>query len=324
MKRKTLISIASILVGTTLFAACTETNNKVSFKHYWYRDSSIATASVETLVYNVSFEAGTGISDDEYTLDYNNGKYTTKLSLINDDGTEFYRYETELTVDVTYIYGDATFTAQDSVKTSVDFEKSVTLAPIKSHKEIVSHSPLSGAGATVNDCYTKYDYVVDVTYNGVNGSVVVDNRAADNDDVSSVAFEIEDSDDYTYLDNEQLLFALRGINPSEKSAPELLVYAPFTKAVQSIKASFGSKVEGEKFKFTTKGETEATEKTISYYPVSLSIDANSPGATQTIKVATHGDPKTNEWRNVILEIQTPISYSLGTLTYKLVSAEFSE
>ena len=325
MKRKTLISIASVLVGTTLFASCTDMNNKVSFKQYWYRDSGIVTLSSETLSYKVDFEAGTGLSGDNgYALSYNNGNYTTKLSLVSENGKEFYRYETELSIDVSYIYKNETFTAQDSVKTSVDFEKDVALTPIQSHKELINHSPLSTAGATVNDCYEKYDYTVDITYNGAGGTVVVDNREIDTDNTTPTAFEIEDSDDYTYLDNEQLLFALRGINPSEKSAPSLLVYAPFTKAVQSIKASFGSKVEGEKFKFATKGETEATEKTINYYPVSISIDSKSPGATQDLKIATHNVSKTNEWRNVVLEMKVPISYSLGTLTYKLVSAEFSE
>ena len=101
MKRKTLLSIASILVGTTLFASCTNTNNKVSFKQYWYRDSATTTLSKETLVYNVSFEAGTGLDSNSYTLNYNNGKYTTTLSLEKDADKEFYRYETELTIDVT-------------------------------------------------------------------------------------------------------------------------------------------------------------------------------------------------------------------------------
>lgn len=324
MKRKTLLSIASILVGTTLFASCTNTNNKVSFKQYWYRNSDTTTESSEILVYNVSYEAGTGLSDDGYTLNYNNGKYTTKLSLCKDENEkEFYRYETELTIDVTYVLSGETFTAQDSVKTSVDFEKSVTLAPIKSHKELINHSPLSVAGATVNDCFTKYDYVVDITYDGAKGNAVVDNRASDTDNVAPFAFEIEDSDKYTYLDNENLLFALRGINPTEKSSPSILVYAPFTKAVQSIKTSFGTKAE-DKFKFAKNGETEATEKSISYYPVSLSIDSKSPGATQDLKIATHNDPKTNGFRNVILEMKVPLSYSLGTLTYKLASAQFSE
>ena len=102
------------------------------------------------------------------------------------------------------------------------------------------------------------------------------------------------------------------------------VYAPFTNAVQTIKASFASKEEGTEFTFKKDAEEEKKSRVINYYPVTLSIDAENPGQSQTAWIAETGNAKDNLYRNVILRLETPISYNLGTLIYELSSAEFSK
>jgi hypothetical protein len=179
---------------------------------------------------------------------------------------------------------------------------------------------LSTAGATVNDCYEKYDYTVDITYNGAGGTVVVDNREIDTDNTTPTAFEIEDSDDYTYLDNEQLLFALRGVNPSINTSPNFQIYAALQNQTQIVNATF-EKVETSKFTFALNGEA-ARERDISYYPVSLSLQQANNGQPQTVWYAKTTDAANNTYRNVMLYMETPVFANNGSLCYKLKKADF--
>ena len=321
MKRKPIISISALAIGVTMLASCASANYKVSFSNYWFEDSDIPTETTEVLTYDVLFDEGQGLSGKNYTLDYSNGVYTTTFKTIEENGKKFYRLESLLTIDVTYTYNGVTSEVlSDRVATRVDFEKDVALTPIQSHKEVLSHSPSQNA-SSLESCYTAIHYAVDVTYNGASGTASIDNLS-DSKPVSNHSFEIEDTDEYNYLDNEQLLFALRGINPAQASTPSFLVYAPFTKAVQTMQASFGSKISGEKFTFKQNGEDTASEKTLDYYSVTLALQEKNPGFSQTVKIATHTNPKANQTRNVILEMKTPLSYNLGTLTYTLNNAQF--
>ena len=129
-----------------------------------------------------------------------------------------------------------------------------------------------------------------------------------------------DTKKYTYLDNEQLLFALRGLDPSSTSAPKFLVYNAFADVVQTIKVSFSSET-GEDFEIVKNGTT--VKDTIPYYSADVSIDSKNPGATQTAWLAKAIDPSVNTYRNVVLRLEAPLSYNLGTLVYKLKSANFS-
>ena len=60
------------------------------------------------------------------------------------------------------------------------------------------------------------------------------------------------------------------------------------------------------------------KKAIEYYPVSISIVDEYPGATQTAWYAKPSDKSSsNTYRNVLLRLETPIFYNLGTLVYEL-------
>ncbi|MBP3434199.1 MAG: hypothetical protein J6K50_02885 [Clostridia bacterium] len=65
MKRKTLLSITSLMLGASVLTACTSTSQKVSFSPYWYKTYNVAPeTTLEQLVYDVSFQAGDGLSND--------------------------------------------------------------------------------------------------------------------------------------------------------------------------------------------------------------------------------------------------------------------
>lgn len=61
---------------------------------------------------------------------------------------------------------------------------------------------------------------------------------------------------------------------------------------------------------------------VSYVPYSLAINDTAPGATQKVWVAETTKAENNEYRNVILKMETPLSFNLGTLVYELSSVDF--
>ena len=317
---KKLLSAIALALCTTTLTACAGVNSKVTFKEFWLEDVGIApNASTETvleeLAYDVTFKKDLGL-DENYTVNYQKGEYTTKLTL----NQGVYRYETSLSIDVTYTVGDKSETMKDSVVSWVEFKKNAKLQPIKSHKEIVCHSPANGGGSKIEDCYAEYDYTVDTTYNenGLGGkSVIVNNDGENKTDPQEQTFTIEDK--YTCLDNEQLLFALRGLSQSTSTA-SVSVYAPFSGVVQAINLSYSSLEKGTEFSFEK--NDVSIKQVINYYPVSVKINAQLPGATQTVWIAETTDAHSNTFRNVILQLETPLSYNLGSLIYKLKSAKF--
>ena len=130
-------------------------------------------------------------------------------------------------------------------------------------------------------------------------------------------FTVEDK--YTYLDNEQLLFALRGISQSTATA-SVSVYAPFSAVVQNVSLTYSTLQKETEFSFKKGGEE--IKQVINYYPVSMKINTKLPGATQTAWIAETTNTHSNMFRNVMLQLETPLSYNLGSLIYKLKSANF--
>lgn len=309
---KKLLSAITLTLCATTLTACASTSEKLAFKEYWLENANVTPPTVlETLEYEVEFKKASGLNDD-YTVDYTEGVYTTKLTL--NEGV--YRYETSLSIKVTYTVDGQSDTKTDSIVSWVEFKKNANLQPIKSHKEIVNHSPRSG-GVTIETCYEEYNYTVDTTYNenGLGGkSKIVNNITSTSDEKT---FTVEDK--YTCLDNEQLLFALRGLSQSTSTA-SVSVYAPFSGGMQSIKLAYDSLQKGTEFEFQ-KGKTQV-KQVVNYYPISVKINAQLPGATQTVWIAETTDAKSNALRNVILRLETPLSYNLGSLIYKLKKANF--
>ena len=92
--------------------------------------------------------------------------------------------------------------------------------------------------------------------------------------------------------------------------------------MQSVSVS-KSNAEKTEFSFMIAGKEEAAAKhDVSYVPYSLAINDTAPGATQKVWVAETTKAENNEYRNVILKMETPLSFNLGTLVYELSSVDF--
>lgn len=324
MKAKKVVLVLAALTVFSSFAACTDVNKKVSFNDYWEKNSMAHGTIDETLEYKVTHEKGAGLDVIGYSLTYGEGKYVTNLK----SQGEGYVYTTSLTMPVTYqLAGDEAETLVDSVTSQVVFARSSNgLRPVSSTKTVVSHTPANGAGISTDTCYALYDFSVVTSYptEGDASSTVtykkytIDEATGEKKEtdplVIASTFDFND-DDYSCLDNEQLLLALRAIS-SSTTMGSFKAYSPFVESMQKIDFNFQAETSA-KFSFLLNGNEAKTD--IAYRPVTLSIDATNPGATQTAWIASLSNAQNNTHRNVMLKLVTPLSYSLGSLVYELVS-----
>ena len=326
MKAKKIVLALAALTAFSSFAACTDTDNKILFYDYWEKNSTAHSTINEKLEYKVTHDRNeAGLDVIGYSLTYGVGSYVTTLK---SQGSG-YVYTTSLTMPVTYQYGtDKAETLTDIVTSEVVFARSNDqLRPVSSKKSVVSHTPHNSAGVSTKTCYSLYDFSIETNYptEGEASSVITYKRYKvdpDNTDqlieadpvVRSSTFAFAD-EDYSCLDNEQLLIALRAI-PSSTTMGSFKVHSPFVQAMQKIDFSFQTETSAE-FSYTL-NDLPATTK-IAYRPVTLTLDEANPGATQTAWIATASNPQNNTYRNVMLKLVTPLSYNLGSLVYELVS-----
>lgn len=313
--KKIALALASILTFSSL-AACGNTDQKIPFYDYWEKDALGSAKVVERLEYKVTHKKDAGLDALNYTITYGEGTYVTTLKA-NSQG---YSYHTELTMDVTFQYGDeAPETVTDKVVTDVIFKRSSNaLQPVSSHKEMESHTPRNSGVNATGDCYLYYNFTVDTTYpeEGKATTVITNNLQDDDNPIKAMESTFSASDKkYSYLDNEQLLLALRAI-PSSVTSTSVKIYNPFIQSKQKIDIAFTAEV-GDSFNFAFNGDTK--DKNITYRPVTLSIDSKNPGGSQTAWIAKMTDAQNNTYGNVMLKLSVPLSYSMGYLVYDLVS-----
>ena len=311
MKSKKIISLLACALSALSLTACTG-DTAAELKNYWEKDVLAPQPILtETLTYAVSFKAESGMNQIGYAFDYANGLYTTVLNK-KTDGT--YEYTTSLTIDITYtLDGQTPVTKQDTVTSYVHFQDANNdLRPISSNKTIHCHTPLSTSQPeTIEDCYLEVYYELSTAYeNGKGTSTTVNKLNADKTETKSFSL----GEKLTYLDNEQLFLALRAISEDTNSV-KFNTYAPFEKALQKTSVSFAKKdEESVKFNISENG-AEASEKTYQYRQATMQLAQDPPGAAKTVWLALNQTRN----RNVILRIETPLSYAFGSLVYELKS-----
>ena len=308
-------------MSLSAFAGCAGANQKIMFEPYWNDNVSSGAIEIdETLTYSVKYDNENVSQLVNYTLDYTDGIYTTHLVGEKVNGELIYTYTTELNINVKFTLGSESKEFTDVMTSEVKF-KFASLQPISSKKEFKSHSPNDGQSVTLKDCYEFYHYAVETTYldDCTGGTTVIKNLDPDHPKDNDYSFEINQAK-LTYLDNEQLLFALRGIRPTTTSA-KVNVYSPFVNTVQKVSISFATE-ETREATFSTDGK-EAKKNNITVRPASIVLDERNPGATQKAFVAKHSEAEgSNKNHNVLVYWETPIAYNLGTLQYNLQSMTY--
>ncbi len=320
MKAKKLTLFLATLLGATSLAACTDSDKTIDFNNYWQYNSLTTGETVnETLTYKVTFEKSAGVDSAGYTLSYGEGSYVATLETAANRTS--YVYKTVLEIPVTYEYKGESKTFEDKITSEVTFlNASNGLRPVVSAKTVVCHTPTNAAEGSLESCFRAYDYTVVNEYaegDTKTGKATVTYNDTEKTHTSSFAFG---KSDYSHIDNEQLLLALRAV-PTTTSTGKIEFYNPFLEANQRANFSFAEAKSGE-FLHTVNG-APLSSKEISYRAVSLTLDSQNPGGTQTAWIATTETTDKNVHRNVMLYLETPLSYSMGVLKYTLVSVQNS-
>ena len=328
-----------LLAPLTLLCACSG-GVPLSFAANWNRntaDSSVSNTR-EELVYEVTFtpsETPVGT----LTAEYDEGTYTTllenkNLTLSDGSSQEGYVYTTKLTISGRFRLGsEVSETFTDTVTSTVSFlSASQRLKPVKSEKEVISTSPVSSSPSSLENAFTTYHYTYDVSYDAgltTATAVYTDLTEYKTEEGETVRRDPETREyditgDTTYLDNEQILFALRGLNLSSAAATFRTinqVMGIVAEVSTSANSSAASSVK-ENVDFTMNGE--AVKQEIDAVEVPLTYLTTPSGQSQTLVYAATTDANSNTYRNVLLRMEVPVLQSLGTLVYTLKEAAFAD
>lgn len=327
MKKRNFACLA-LALPVLAFAGCAAATPRLALSANWYASTDITTAitgTSEKLEYEVTFESS---GTDAYSVSYDAGTYTTTLEDVNrvvwGESIFCYHLTTELRITGRFTVNGETGEDFTDVVTSDVWFMSVRdeLQPIDSVKTVLSHSPYStGAPSSVEDACVVYEYTYKTVYNADCTQATITMEYAQPEELGTVEKTVEVSGDGSFLDNETILFAMRGVSTS--SAASFRTINPVTQQQSGIAMSAAPTVTERTPKFSINGAEEAEHK-MNIYTFSLSYSGNNSGQAQEFAYAAKTDGNTNTYRNVLLEMRVPVLGSLGTLTYSLKNATFND
>ena len=348
MKKKLFAAIALTLSTITL-AACNPMNQTLIFDPNWEKTiiGEAKTASAEELTYLVEHEASSFLQKEFYDVKYcyadgkeKAGVYTTTLQYLTEST---YLYTTTLTMDVTFILASGeSVTKTDTIETEAKFKKAnASLQPIYSKKTVHAHAPRNGEVTALENVYdaegkltqigafVEYDYEFAIAYkDDLSGGTLTRTDLSEHgtlgvkDGKQEIEFSITDKS-YTYLDNEQYLFALRGISSDQLAASSKTVsmYNASLMTMETV-ATTPSTATKTKFELQLNGG-EKTSYEIDYAPLTIKTSNKHADLAQTLWYAKTTGNNNNRFRNVLLKMNVPMHFGLGTLEYTLQQANFS-
>lgn len=318
-----------LLAPLTLLSACSG-GTPLSFTANWYRNTALGGSvndTLEELTYEVSFTPAE--NDSSFSVEYDTGTYTTRLINANialSDGStkEGYIYTTELTISGRYRLGsEVSEDFSDRVSSSVSFLPVTDgLKPVKSEKEVLSTSPIVSLPETLEGAIETYHYTYAVSYDAAltTATAVYTDLNVETPAPETREYAIDGTT--TYLDNEQILFALRGLSLSSVATFRTV------NSVMGIvtEVSTGTSTTGptslkESVDFTMDGTAVKTE--IDAVQVPIIYQSTPSGQQQDLVYAATTDTNNNTYRNVLLRMEVPVLQSLGTLVYRLKEAAFT-
>ncbi len=321
--KKIKIAAVLLLVPVAALCACTGASS-LSFTANWYKNTSITNPSdtYEKLEYKVTFNASS--ASLPLSVEYDEGTYVTELKnemITLSDGTtaEGYVYTTRLTISGRYsLNGETGETFNDSLSSVVKFlSVNKNLCPVESETVVRTTSPVNTSANSFDDAIYAYNYTFAVAYDAELTTASTTYTEIDpetNTSYSPIEKDYDISGDGTYLDNEQIAFALRGLNLSSSGSFRSL--NTVMKSTQTV--SYSPEAVTETVDFEADGEQVSAD--ISAYSVTVSLPA---GQSKTAVYAATTDRSSNAYRNAMLRLESPVIGSLGTLVYTLTKAEFS-
>lgn len=322
MKKLRIAAIATAL-PLVLCAACGAADQSLGLSANWYsntNNTNLAGTS-ETAEYTVTFEPEKENAD--FTAEYTDGVYKTTLRDENISSAEGnplgYHFHTELTVKGRFILkGERGEEFTDTVVSDVWFlSVAEGLRPVRSEKRSDCHVPVAGA-SSVSASSLHYTYSYTTTYTAdLSSATVLFTQTVPEEKSSETVLKLKGRT--SYLDNEQILFAIRGLN----------LQTAFTfrsvNPVQLLPATVqGAAGEGEERKETFSVNGVSEERTVSVAKTSISYTGTYRGGSQVLYYAQRTSPTANAYRNILIRAEVPALESLGTYVYSLKSVTFNE
>lgn len=340
MKKK-LAALALFAAAVFALSACS-TKVTVSLNRNWnYNTTAAYDASFyEQLTYDVRYTESESGSTNGLKYTGLSGTYTVTTQAASyhrqSDGltvAQAYKQTTVLEVSATiadkdgnavYAFGGETGVPADKITSTVWFrDTSDGLAPLESSTEVYSHTP-------VNAAIGVYSYKTSVSYNesGSKAKIAVTDTSSavteESDKISIGAFGDSSynlsklTKSYSCFDNEQLLFAGRGLTFESGSSNKVTVVSA-TGGKQTVTLSCKEIVSSD-YSFLLDGEQ--VSGFISACSVQFSLTGtDNTGVTHSVRYAARNEnASANKYRNLPLLIESPIAYSMGTLSYVLTAA----
>ncbi len=320
--KKRALSALLLAAPLTLACACGGGTPKLALSANWLSNTTNDTVlgTRERLEYAVSF---TPAENDGYSVSYETETATlvTELEGIQyEDYTGVYHLTTTRTIAGKYRLGATESERfEDSTRSEVWFlGVSDQLRPLKSVTEVHSTSPITNP--TASRLFHKYDFTYSVEYDEAltNAHVVMQTFDEEGTETDKTEKDVELEGDGSFLDNEQIAFALRGV--SFGSSVRFRTIDPQT--FQCVTVGTGATPTEAVTHLEFENEDGLVQEEVRTVEVVLSYGTVQSGPTRTLTYAAKGDANGNTYRNVLVSFENPISFSLGTLTYKLKKASF--
>lgn len=208
-KKLTLLLVLAVCAFS--MTACSSTNLSTD-GYLWFKDpSAFKPGWTEECVYDVSFvhttpNNSTELKADGYSLDVQNGTYTTKLTTFTDNG-QYYVYETEFNLTFKYIEPNVKDEDEDGnpdYKTYVETFTTVTefksnLTPVRSEKIYASS-------------FSNYKYNYVLNYDGSTATAVFKESDYEGKAPNNQTFTFKKYNKKAYIDNDIILLIPRLFN----------------------------------------------------------------------------------------------------------------
>ena len=344
MKKKALVALACAGIASAfVLTSCTGSAEYLYYSPNWdphYQNNELTQPIHEEYEYEIKFYAGSGLNSNNYTVAYCTdeneqnkfGKYFVEL-----DGTVngTYTLVQDCTVPVTYFYGGEAICLDNVVHSEVEFGMtSVGLRPIRSFKKLLSYSPTNGTPNSLDTFYRTFDYDIEIVYNG--DATATESIKINDYEGTFLGYKTETAEPYasdwfgidyakySYLDNEQLYFAFRGLSDSAmQSTSHVNSYDESSNRVRTLIISAAAQGNTTDFQNATVNGVAIGETPVAYNAITLAVDSTNNGASQELWYASQSATIAGKSaRNLLLKIKTNIHYSVGALEYNLKSVDW--
>ena len=256
------------------------------------------------------------------------------------DTEPVYVYETSLTISGSYEMraGGAKKNFTDELVTKSYFRPAgKNLQPVYSYQKVKNTSPATLTASNINSAFIDVDEEYETFYNKQCSQATVVKTVAGKHEKEIKKIGLNTS--YSNFDNSQLRAAIRAFTLSGGASRTFYVVTPQNGNLQSVTASVANAAELDSEKDQTiidaldnapdnyiffdgtvadKKEDEK-DRNYRYSAVSLSINASLKGTSPALWYTTVENNDLNSTRCVLLKMNTPLSFGLGTLSYTLKS-----